>query len=136
MMASTMMKEEAQAFAKHLVRESGPLRSGGRMCLRAHVVADRIVFCGGSQGEHSLAFEVSTKERVLAHWGGYVENNGLAVAPVSGQKVSFPSASASSMGGWRTGTVLSVGPKRVRIAYRFKHGGAAETTVPIRELRF
>lgn len=98
--------------------------------------SDRIVFTGGAQGTHSLDVGASSPARILAHWEGYRENNGLAARPTPGSCVRFPSASAWQAGGYRVGTVLAVGPKRARIAYTFKHGGKAEATVPIRDLRF
>jgi hypothetical protein len=131
-----MKIEEAKNVAAKLERTSGPLASGGRLSLRAKVEGDRIVFEGGKFGSHSLAIDVSTEERVLAHWEGYVEANGLTTAPKVGQRVSFPSASAWRAGGFRVGTVEAVGPKRARIAYVFGHGGKAKTTIPIAKLRF
>lgn len=98
--------------------------------------SDRIVFSGGKDGPHSLDVAASTPERILAHWQGYCENNGLRAAPQVGDTVHFPSASAWQAGGYRKGRVLKVGPKRVRVAFTYKHGGKAETTVRISELRF
>lgn len=44
--------------------------------LTAHVVVNEIIFVGGAHGPASLTLSVSSRERVLAHWQGYVENNG------------------------------------------------------------
>ncbi len=94
---------------------------------------DRIHFTGGSQGEHSLAIDVSSAERIQAHWEGYCENN--TQVPVVGQVVSFPSGSSPT--GSRRGRVTKVGPKRATVEYSYKHGGkAAPKSVPIVDLRF
>jgi len=52
------------------------LRSDG---LRAEVRGDSIVFAGGAYGEHSLYIPVSSRDRVMAHWNGYVTNNGRSL---------------------------------------------------------
>lgn len=100
-------------------------------CLRADIEGDRIVFTGGRDGAHSLAISVSSAERVQAHWAGYCENNTLR--PVVGEYVVFPSGSSPT--GKRRGKVVKVGPKRVTIEYRYKHGGQAKPWYgPITEL--
>jgi hypothetical protein len=98
-----------------------------------YVVGGRIVFKGGKNGEHSLDVLASTPERILAHWLGYCENNGL-LKPVVGQLVSFPSGSSPS--GYRYGKVLKVGSKRAVIAFTYKHGGKSTKTVPFNEIKF
>lgn len=100
-----------------------------------YVTGGRIVFKGGKDGEHSLDILASSPERILAHWEGYCEANGL-LKPTVGQSVRFPSASASSMGGWRTGKVVKVGSKRAYIEFTYKHGGAGKAIVSFNELRF
>lgn len=60
---------EARELAKRLVQ------SVGSRVLSAMVIDDRIVFVGGKDGMHSLVIGASSRERVLAHWAGYVENN-------------------------------------------------------------
>ena len=47
--------------------------------IRAVLRDDRIVFEGGSHGVHSIAAEpeISSPERVVAHWAGYLEVNGV-----------------------------------------------------------
>lgn len=47
--------------------------------IRAILRDDRIVFEGGTAGTHSIAAEpeISTPERVVAHWSGYLESNGV-----------------------------------------------------------
>ncbi len=95
----------------------------------------RIVFRGGKNGDHSIDVSVSDVERVLAHWDGYCEANGLA-KPRVGQVVKFFSGSASKLGGYRTGRVVKVGPKRAVIAFKFKHGGESTVTLPFHEIVF
>lgn len=141
MVTQGISREDAVALAKRLRRESGPLRTGGRRVVRAFVEGDardpRIVFTGGTSGDHQLWLNVSSEARILAHWQGYVENAGLALVPDVGAAVSFPSASASRMGGWRVGRVLSVGPRRARVAFTYKTTGRASVaTVALSELRF
>lgn len=96
---------------------------------------DEIVMAGGKTGGHSIRASVSSGERLLVHWKGYVENNGYSLGvgyttahpaitsreriPVVGQWVSFPSKSAKS--GWRRGQVVRITPKRALIAYRFNY---------------
>jgi hypothetical protein len=92
---------------------------------------------GGKWGVHTLSVGASSAERLLVHWKGYVESNGLTlgpayssplvaapasrdpIVPAVGEWVSFPSKSASS--GWRKGQVVEVTNKRVLIAFRFKY---------------
>lgn len=95
----------------------------------------RIVFSGAKSGEHSLDVYASDEARVLAHWAGYCENNGLH-KPQVGQIVAFPSGSAHHWGGFRQGRVIKLGPKRAVIAYRFKNGHKTTITLPFSELRF
>lgn len=49
--------------------------------LRAELRDGRIVFTGGKTGEHSIDARaaISSADRVLAHWRGYVENNDRAI---------------------------------------------------------
>lgn len=102
--------------------------------LQLYRKGDEIVMEGGKWGGHSIRASVSSGERLLAHWKGYVENQGLSLGPgytpaslsvsreripAVGQWVSFPSKSAKS--GWRRGQVVRVTGKRVLIAYRFNY---------------
>jgi len=103
--------------------------------LRLYRDGDRIVMDGGKWGAHLISVGVSSGERLLIHWKGYVENNGLSLGPgyttahpaitsreripVVGQWVSFPSKSAKS--GWRKGQVVRVTGKRALIAFRFNY---------------
>jgi len=98
---------------------------------------DRIVMDGGKWGPHALSTKVSSAERLLAHWKGYVENQGLSLGPgysqllptgasqernyQPGDKVTFWSASYSAAGGWRPGTVVRATPKRVLVAFHYKY---------------
>ena len=49
----------------------------GDLFLTGRLVADRFVFSGGLQGEHSLDARASSTsaDRLIAHWRGYCENN-------------------------------------------------------------
>lgn len=53
----------------------------GDLFLTGRLVEDRFVFAGGLQGEHSLDAQASSTsaDRLIAHWRGYVENNGGAL---------------------------------------------------------
>lgn len=99
------------------------------------VKSAKIVFSGGAKGGHEIWLSVSSLERIVAHFEGYCEANGM-LTPEVGQIVAFPSASNWRSGGYRTGKVLSVGPKRAVVAYKFKHGGETTKTVPIADLKF
>lgn len=121
---------ESEAFALALdLRRSARVRTGGTVRLRADVEKDRIVFSGGSKGTHSLAFNVSSPDRVRAHWEGYCEANG-APRPIVGQRVAFVGANGTAY----TGTVTKAGPKRVTLTFRFRHGGESSTTRPYHEV--
>ena len=106
---------------------------------------DQIVMAGGTWGSHSLSAKVSSAERLLTHWKGYVENQGLSLGPgytterpsptliphlkssereyQPGDKIAFSSPSYSGKGahGWRPGTVVRATPKRVLVEYSFKY---------------
>ena len=99
---------------------------------------DRIVMSGGKWGTHSIRASVSNAERLLVHWKGYVENQGLSLGPdyaraelprsakeiaadlQPGDRVTFYSASYSSAGGWRPGIVVRTTPKRVLVEFSYK----------------
>ena len=102
----------------------------GGFVLRADVKDGRIVFSGGTQGEHSIAVDVSSKERILAHWEGYCENNQLPL-PEVGEKVEFLGAT----GVYYKGVVKAIGPKRAKIEFRFRHGGLSTANVRHEDLR-
>lgn len=59
--------------------------------IRAELRGDRIVFTGGSHGEHSIAaeHEISPPERVVAHWSGYLEVNGINPATTPGSAIHY-----------------------------------------------
>jgi len=132
---------DAVALARTLYRMGDPARvvsDGSRPAtpaIRTTVADGRVVFSGGAKGEHGLWLDVSSAERVVAHFEGYCEANGL-LAPRVGQRVTFPSASAWQVGGRRRGVVVSVGPKRALVAFTYKHGGKATKHVPIADLVF
>lgn len=122
--------------AKHL---ADTLRAGrrGQSLWSAHIAEERgyprIVFSGGQKGEHSLDVGVSSRERIIAHWLGYIESNGFVV-PEIGDRVIFPAASAP--GGERLGKVIGITGSRALMTYRFKHGGeGAPRWVSLWELR-
>lgn len=50
------------------------MQSGKRTVrLVATLEGDRVVFSGGHYGSHSLDAKLSSAERVVAHWRGYVQ---------------------------------------------------------------
>ena len=51
--------------------------------LRLYREGDWIMMTGGKHGEHSLAVEPSSGQRLLIHWQGYVKNQGLSLEPVA-----------------------------------------------------
>jgi hypothetical protein len=145
---------EAQALARTLCRtlrtKSGAVRittrvevyeelravrheTTGRMGWR-NVETAHVVFEGGAHGSHALQLDVSSRERVLAHFAGYCENNGCE-RPFVGQTVEFPSASAWRAGGYRRGRVVAVGHTRATVTYKFAHGGETSKAVSFHELR-
>lgn len=106
---------------------------------------DQIVMSGGKWGPHSISAKVSSAERLLTHWRGYVENQGLSLGPgytterpsvalvphlksserdyQPGDKIAFSSPSYTGKGhhGWRPGVVVRATPKRVLVEYSFKY---------------
>lgn len=69
-----MTNAEAVQLAQQLVAWDGL----GQYRITAEVVGDRIVFggAGARHGTHSLDIGASSRERVLAHWRGFVTTNG------------------------------------------------------------
>lgn len=61
---------QARRLARHMKR-------GG---CSAKVSKGRIVFSGPS-GEHSLDISVSGLDRIIAHWQGFLSNNGVELKP-------------------------------------------------------
>ena len=113
--------------------------------LRLFREGDQIVMDGGKTGSHSISAKVSSAERLLAHWKGYVENQGLSLGPgytmekpspaliphlksferdyQPGDKIAFYEATFSGKGahGFRPGTVVRATPKRVLVEYSFQY---------------
>lgn len=128
----TMTVREARDYAYNNLRCWVQDANGHVRQLFAHVVGDRMVFSGGKQGEHSIALDVSSRDRIKAHWAGYCENNGHRYA-TEGQSVEFPSASSKT--GMRFGRVIKVGPDRITVAYRYNYGADAQKTLPKHQCR-
>lgn len=98
------------------------------------VRSERIVFTGGKFGEASIDASCSDEARILAHWDGYCQANELQTTPSVGQTVMFPSKSA--INGMRMGRVVSVGPRRAVIAFRYNYGRKSKASVPFTSLVF
>lgn len=120
-----MTNSEADALIASLPKPGG---------LRLYREDDRIVMDGGKWGPHAISAKASSGERLLVHWKGYVENQGLSLGPdyytrpkesalapdyQPGDKIMFESASAAK--GWRGGTVVRTTPKRILVEYSFKY---------------
>jgi hypothetical protein len=119
-----MTNTEADALIATLPKPGG---------LQLRREGDWIGMDGGKWGGHSIRASMSSGERLLLHWKGYVENNGQTLGPAYsptptapaprvptvGAWVQFPSKSAPS--GWRRGQVMKVTGKRVLIAFQFNH---------------
>ena len=102
---------------------------------------DQIVMTGGKWGPHSISARVSSAERLLTHWKGYVENQGLSLGPgyttarpapeliphlktterdyQPGDKIAFssPSYQGKHAHGYWPGVVVRATPKRVLVEY-------------------
>lgn len=104
----------------------------------SEVESFRVVFTGGSRGEHSLDLSVSSRVRILAHWCGYCEANSVRPVPRVGERVAFPRCSRLRrlVGPERTGRVLSVAETTVRVTFVFGTGRRSERIVPISALGF
>lgn len=93
------------------------------------VAVERVVFEGGEWGAHSLPTD--DMERVRTHWAGYCETNGETGRDLAvGARVHFRRGMFD-----RYGKVLSIGPKRVRVAYVNKGNKARkECTIPLADI--
>ena len=105
-------------------------RSNGRLHLSA-VIEDsnygpRVAFLGGDHGEYSIDVGVSSRERVLAHWWGYCEANGLR-KPAVGERVRF----IGHNGVRYVGRISWVGDTRCRIHFKRRNGSECEQTYTI-----
>jgi hypothetical protein len=113
--------------------------------LRLYREGDQIVMEGGKWGPHSISAKVSSAERLLVHWRGYVENQGLSLGPgysverpspaliphlksferdyQPGDEIAFraPSYSGKGAHGYQPGVVVRATPQRVLIEYSFKY---------------
>jgi len=113
--------------------------------LKLYREGDQIVMDGGKWGPHALSAKVSSAERLLVHWKGYVENQGFTLGPgysaerpspaliphlksterdyQPGDRIAFsaPSYSGKSRHGYRPGVVVRATPKRVLVEYSFKY---------------
>jgi hypothetical protein len=67
-----MTNTEADALIATLPKPGG---------LRLRREGDEIIMEGGTFGGHSIRASVSSGERLLVHWKGYVENQGLSLGP-------------------------------------------------------
>lgn len=76
--------------------------------LTATFTDEQVTFSGGKFGEHSIWLNVSSTERIKAHWDGYVSQNGAKVVDsVNGLKVGSNVAFYARMR-MRTGRVVAV----------------------------
>jgi hypothetical protein len=121
-----MTEDAALELSYDLRRQT---RGGHR--LRADVKGGRIVFSGGNRGTHSIDIGASSQARVLAHWEGYCENNGMPV-PLEGEKIRF----VGGTGTIYTGNVIKVGSKRVTVDFRYKHGGSGTANIPFSDILY
>lgn len=94
-------------------------RIGGRLTWKL-VDSYSVVFSGGTSS-HSIDLATSSRERILAHWDGYCQANGLRSRPRVDEAVGFVSRSASkAMMGCRPGRVVAVTATTVTVGYWFK----------------
>jgi hypothetical protein len=70
-------------------------------------VGGSIVISGGSHGEHELDLICSSEERVIAHWRGYCEANGVTPEPTRYEVVVTGVCSAND--GWESSHQLVTG---------------------------
>lgn len=105
--------------------------------LRLYRDGDRIVMDGGKWGPHLISVGVSGADRLLTHWKGYVETQGLSLGPdyssplplgasqerdyQPGDRIEFIAADYAAAGGWRPGTVVRATPKRVLVEFVYKY---------------
>ena len=98
---------------------------------------DRIVMTGGKSGTHAISAKVSSGERLITHWRGFVEVNGHTLGPgyttahpgvvtrerdyQPGDRIEFMDAGYTAAGGWRPGTVVRATPKRVLVEFVYKY---------------
>lgn len=135
MTTKTLTKAELQTLARQL------RRSGAVLTIRTEIVEDgpekdlAIRFTGGRGGSHQIWANVSSKARILAHFEGYLANNGFRFKPRVGEKVVFYHSSAGQkMGGVRTGVVLKVGTQQARIEFKYNYGRVTQYTCPFGDI--
>jgi hypothetical protein len=100
--------------------------------LSARIEAGYVVFSGGRQGEASIALDVSSAARVLAHWDGYCVANGCRSQPAIGQLVTFQ---RGMFGSW-TGRVVRACATSALIAYTRRNGSKAQRRVRLQSVQF
>ena len=128
-----MTIESAKQIVETLVRRT-------RNCTKLFAILEKqgndvaVVFKGGLYGEAQIWLSVSSEERIRAHFEGYCQANGLRLVPEVGSQVVFPSGSSPT--GFRLGRVLSVGPKRAVVSYKFKNGREATKAVSLTLVQF
>lgn len=106
-------------------------RRASGLVLKCERVGSRVVFSGGKRGTHDIDGDSSTA-RVLAHWAGYCEANGLRATPAVGELLHF----ARGMFGAWPAVVAAVHRSRVTLSYRTRRGNACKCTVAIADLYF
>lgn len=79
------------------------------------------------RAEHSISREVSSEERVLAHFWGFVADVSGCGRPTRSQLIRVQSG--SSPDGWRSVRVVTPKRRRVAVSGAYKHGGAFQRDV-------
>jgi len=70
----------------------------GKRTVRLYAVleSDRVVFKGGRFGEHSLDAKLSSADRVIAHWRGYIQATEDVLVGYAKHPIPWASASTST----------------------------------------
>lgn len=78
---------------------------------------------------HSIDVFTSSPARVLAHFEGFCRTvkTGDCFRANVGDRVEIPHGSSRS--GYRTGSVVKVGPKRATVRFVYRHGGVGQVSV-------
>jgi len=134
-MAKMLTAEKVATLVKLMIRRSTAYHLAYDVRVRdlpdqygcsAHVKDTYLTFEWRVDGKvvetHAIDWTCSTEERAWAHWEGFCENCGLGLKV--GDKVRVESKSAWRSGGYRTVVVTDIGPRRVTVEGRYKHGGA------------
>jgi hypothetical protein len=109
----------ARKLVPHLVRKYSNSKDFIAAEMRPRTDGDfDVVFKGGKNGEASILASMSTTSRIIAHWNGYLQYNGIHPYTV-GDVVGFygPYSRGLKTASHRSGRVTKVTPTALSVTY-------------------